>query len=189
MEVINDQYFDFLASTLGLIYIVLATKQIKWCWPAAFISSSIYVLLFVKTKLYFDAVLNAYYVMMAVVGWVFWTKDKTATLFPTWSKLKFTLISIAISGLLSFLLGYFANNFTDAQLPYADAFTTVFSFYATWLVTQKRIESWIFWIVIDIVAFTMYLNKELYFTAGLFFVYLIFSIYGLFEWKKQTKFE
>lgn len=188
MEISEDLvfYLDLIASFFGLIYILLATKQNNWCWPAAIISSSVYVFVFVFSKLYFDAILNLYYVAMAFYGLYNWNKiSNTKETQVSFSSKKFTSIWIAVCFITSFTLGYFAQNLTDAEFAYADAFTTIFSFYATWLITQKRIENWLFWIVINMVAIFMYYLKGLNFTVGLFTVYLAFAVYGYYSWRKE----
>ena len=177
---------DIAASMLGLAYIILATKQNNWCWPAAFISSSLYIFLFISSKLYFDAVLNGYYVIMAIYGLWSWNKsEKETTIKVNWGGLHQNLFGVFICGIIAYGLGYFANNYTDADFAYADAFTTIFSFFATWLVTQKRIENWIYWIIIDSIALILYLEKGLFFTSGLFVLYLGFAVFGYFEWRKE----
>lgn len=188
MEISEDLFFylDFIASFFGLIYILLATKQNNWCWPAAIISSSVYVFVFVFSKLYLDAILNFYYVAIAFYGLYNWNKiSNSKEVQVSFSSNKFTLIWIGICVIVSIALGYFAQKFTDAEFAYADAFTTIFSFYATWLITQKRIENWLFWIIINMVAIFMYYLKGLNFTVGLFTVYLAFAVYGYFTWRKE----
>jgi nicotinamide mononucleotide transporter len=188
MEISEDLFIalDLIASFFGLIYILLATKQNNWCWPAAIISSSVYVFVFVFSKLYFDAILNLYYVAMAFYGLYNWNKiSNTKETQVSFSSKKFTSIWITICAITSIALGYFAQKFTDAEFAYADAFTTIFSFYATWLITQKRIDNWLFWIIINVVAIFMYYLKGLNFTVGLFAVYLAFAVYGYYSWRNE----
>ena len=154
--------------------------------PAAIISSSVYVFVFVFSKLYFDAILNFYYVAIAFYGLYNWNKiSNSSGTQVSFGSNKFTILWILVCSLTSIGLGYFAQNFTDAEFAYADAFTTIFSFYATWLITQKRIENWLFWIIINMVAIFMYYLKGLNFTVGLFTVYLAFAVYGYFTWRKE----
>ena len=188
MEISEDLFIalDLIASFFGLIDILLATKQNNWCWPAAIISSSVYVFVFFFSKLYFDAILNLYYVAMAFYGLYNWNKiSNTKENQVSFSSKKFTSIWITICAITSIALGYFAQKFTDAEFAYADAFTTIFSFYATWLITQKRIDNWLFWIIINVVAIFMYYLKGLNFTVGLFAVYLAFAVYGYYSWRNE----
>ena len=188
MEISEDLFIalDLIASFFGLIDILLATKQNNWCWPAAISSSSVYVFVFFFSKLYFDAILNLYYVAMAFYGLYNWNKiSNTKENQVSFSSKKFTSIWITICAITSIALGYFAQKFTDAEFAYADAFTTIFSFYATWLITQKRIDNWLFWIIINVVAIFMYYLKGLNFTVGLFAVYLAFAVYGYYSWRNE----
>jgi len=190
MEISEDPlfYIDLFASILGVVYILLATKQNNWCWPAAAVSSGLYVYLFIVSKLYFDAILNFYYVVMAFYGLYSWNKISESSMVNIkWSSTKNSIIGVIGCLIVSFILGFIAKNYTDADFAYADAFTTVFSFYATWLITQKRIENWLFWIVINAIALVMYYLKGLNFTVVLFAVYLGFSVFGFFTWRKELK--
>ena len=76
---------------------------------------------------------------------------------------------------------------TDADFPFIDAFTTVASLTAQFLLTQKKIDNWIIWILVNLVTIPLYFYKGLYFFSGLFVVYLILCISGLIEWRKQLK--
>ena len=87
-------------------------------------------------------------------------------------------------GTLTIVLAFVAEYFSNTQLAYLDAFTTIFAIIATFMVVKKRLENWLIWIVVDLVASGMYFYKELYFTALLFFTYTIIAIVGYFKWKK-----
>ena len=75
--------------------------------------------------------------------------------------------------------------YTDASVPYGDAFTTVASLIAQWLMARKRVESWFFWISVDVVAIGIYWYKDLFLTSGLYAAFLVLAIVGLFAWRKS----
>jgi nicotinamide mononucleotide transporter len=81
-------------------------------------------------------------------------------------------------------LAWFFNSYTDAERPYIDSFTTVFSFLATFLEAKKVLSSWKYWIVINGVTIGLYFDKGLDIYAGLILVYFIMSFVGYFKWKK-----
>ena len=81
-------------------------------------------------------------------------------------------------------MGSFSNYFTDAHVPYLDASATALSFVAQFLIAKKKIENWIFWIVVNLMYIGIYFYKELYLYTGLFSVYLLLAINGWFTWKK-----
>jgi len=69
-----------------------------------------------------------------------------------------------------------------AAFPYLDGLTTVMSLVAMWLMVQKRIESWVYWIVVDLAAVWLYFEKGVKFIALLYVVLLCLAAIGLFRW-------
>jgi nicotinamide mononucleotide transporter len=80
------------------------------------------------------------------------------------------------------LWGYGMASLTDAAVPYGDAFTTVASLVAMWLQARKLLESWGYWIAVDVVAIVIYQSKGLLLTAGLYVAFLVLCIAGLRAW-------
>ena len=74
-----------------------------------------------------------------------------------------------------------------ASFPYLDALTTIMSFTAMWLMARKRIESWHYWIVVDIIGIWLYYVKEVRFISLLYVILLIMAINGLRMWHKTFK--
>lgn len=83
--------------------------------------------------------------------------------------------------------GYSLTTFTDASVPYLDSLVVMASLIAQWLMARKKLESWIFWILADIVAIGIYGYKDLYLTSGLYFVFLIMAIAGYLTWRKDMR--
>ena len=55
---------------------------------------------------------------------------------------------------------------------------------ATWLMAKKKLDSWYFWISVDVVAIGVYYYKELYMTCGLYAVFLVLATIGYFTWQR-----
>ncbi|HNS42336.1 MAG TPA: nicotinamide riboside transporter PnuC, partial [Taishania sp.] len=68
--------FEWIAVCCSICYLLLAIKESIYCWMFAFISSSIYVYIAYSVQLHLDALLQLFYVAMAVVGFVNWNKQK-----------------------------------------------------------------------------------------------------------------
>jgi len=81
------------------------------------------------------------------------------------------------------VFGYLMANYTPAAFPYLDTFTTVFAVFATYLVTQKVLENWLYWLVIDAISIYLYIEKGLIPTTVLFIIYVIIAVYGYFKWQ------
>lgn len=99
--------------------------------------------------------------------------------------IKFWIMSIAIGIAGVFGFGAWFSTLPNASVPYFDAFTTSFSVVAQFQLAKRWLENWIFWFVIDVVCVGIYYYKELYFTTGLYAVFLVLAALGYFEWKKQ----
>ena len=179
-----------LAVFLGLAYIILAAKEIIWCWLAAFISVCLYIYICLNAKLYAETGLQFFYLIMAIYGWLQWRKGKhkKEIRISEW-KPSYHIINILLSSLLAFALGYYFDNYTDAANPYIDSFTTAFAISTTYLVTKKILSNWLYWIVVDGVSVYLYFSRELYHTTLLFAAYVIIVIFGYISWRKQYQLE
>ena len=71
--------------------------------------------------------------------------------------------------------------------PYLDTFTTGAAFVAMWLMANKKIENWVFWIAVNIVSVPLYFVKGYGFTGIQYFIFLILAILGYIEWRKRLK--
>ena len=78
-----------------------------------------------------------------------------------------------------------SNTYTDADKPYFDATTSIFSYFASYLEAKKILSSWIYWIVINLFTIGLYHTKDLSFYSGLMVVYLGMSVVGYMKWKKE----
>ena len=175
---------EIIAIVFSILYVILATKENIWCWLCAAISVSLYIYICFSAKLYLETGLNGFYLIMAIYGYWQWNRPKKEIAISTWSLLRHLLI-FGVGIIASFLLGKFFEIYTNAALPIIDSFTTIFSLFATYMVTKKILENWIYWIVIDIVSVYLYFSRDLKLTAGLFAAYTIIAVFGYLSWKKQ----
>lgn len=181
--------WEMLAVFLSVSYLILAIKQNLWCWVAAFFSTFIYSILFFDASLLMDSALNIFYLVMAVYGWYSW---KYANGISSHENLEITsyglsknLKIIVFLTILSLILGFYMENYTSADFAYLDTFTTVFAVFATYMLTKKVLENWLYWVVIDFVSIYIYINKGFYLTAVLFGLYTILACVAYRQWKKE----
>ena len=177
------------AVIFNIIYVILAARKSAWCWPAGILGSALSIVLFLQTRLYAESVLFAYYVVMGFYGWFMWkqsSKGDNGVKIDTWD-LKKHLLTFTLGYILTALLFLILKNFTDAEMPLLDSFTTILSFIATWMVARRLLENWIYWMAINALSVYLYLSRELTLYALLAFVFTIMSIYGFTQWKKSAK--
>lgn len=183
----NTSLFEILTLIAGLTYLVLIIKEIRFAWVLAFCSALGMGFMAFQKNLYMEFVLQMYYVIMAVVGWLSWGKqagqDKAIRIW-SWQK---HLLLVALSLLVSFVLAYLLDNYTNQQLALLDCVTTVFSLSITFMVTQKILENWLYWIVINSMNVVLMYKSELNWMALLMVLYTFMAIQGYFTWKRKYR--
>ncbi|PPD13376.1 nicotinamide riboside transporter PnuC [Methylophilus sp.] len=185
--------WEIAAALMGVAYILLAAKESQWCWLFAFFSTLVYTVLFWHDQLPMQALLNFYYMGMAIYGFWAWHKHgkQTDTLkisrWPWLWHIGFMVVGVAVSAVVSAYL----QKTGQSQSPVLDAYTTVFSVMNTWLIARKVLENWLYWAVIDGAATLLYVQTGYYATAVLFVLNTILAIVGFISWVKlyrqQTK--
>lgn len=182
--------WEVVAVILGIAYLVLAMRQSILCWYAAFGSTAIFSWLFWDVSLVMESGLNVYYLIMAIYGWSVWRgnkeKSETNVAIKTWSLSRHGLIIAGVI-LMSLATGYGLEKNTSAALPYLDSFTTWGAVITTYMVAQKVLENWLYWLVIDTVAIYLFIDRELYLTALLMIVYVVLATLGWFMWLKEYR--
>ncbi len=181
--------WEALAVVLALAYLVLAARENSLCWYCALVSTAIYTALFWNVSLLMESALNVYYMGMAVYGWYQWREGgddhqgiKIRALRPHHHGAIIALI-LVVSG----VSGYLLQENSDAAWPYLDSFTTWASVITTWMVTQKILENWLYWIVIDAVSIVLYLDRGLDMTAALFVAYVLIAGTGYVSWRRHYR--
>ena len=133
-----------------------------------------------------ESLLQIFYVLMAVYGWLHWKNiinSKSDLRIKSWNNLNhvYTVISVIILAILS---GIVLEEYTQAALPFIDAFTTWGAIVTTYMVAKKILENWIYWFVIDSISIYLYTSRGLYLTAFLFVIYLVIIVFGYRSWKR-----
>ncbi|MDG1732940.1 MAG: nicotinamide riboside transporter PnuC [Thalassotalea sp.] len=188
---LNLPFWELTAVMLSIAYVILVARNNRWCWPAAFISTLIFTIIFYDVSLLMESLLNLYYMAMAIYGWYRWQNSKVLTAnnqlpIATWSYSKHLKL-ISLLSILSVLLGFVMDNYTSADFAYLDTFTTVFAVATTYLVTIKLYENWFYWIVINSVSVYLYMQKGLEPTAFLAGFNILMCFVGLVNWHKIYK--
>ena len=146
---------ELISVVTGLGFITLMIYQNIWCWPIGIISSIASIYLFFCSKLYAESILYFYYVLIGIYGWYSWRKGRSNPLKVQEKNGFYNIMMITIGIVGSIALGYFFSKQTDAERPFADSSSTMFSFVASFMEAHKILSSWFFWIGIN--AFSIWL--------------------------------
>ncbi len=181
----NWSIIESAAVFFSVLYVILAVKESIWCWGAALISVTLYIYICFTAQLYPETGLQVFYLLMTFYGYHHWNKNDSTLKIQKWTTTKHLQI-LLLGALLTFLMGFYFTIYTNAAMPLVDSFTTVFSVFATYMVTKKVLGNWLYWIVIDIVSVYLYFSRDLHLTSLLFIVYTVIAIFGYFSWLKRN---
>jgi nicotinamide mononucleotide transporter len=171
----------------GVAGIWLTIKENIWCFPVGLINVIISLILFFQQKLYSDAIQQIVYIVLLSYGWYKWINGdvRLKALKISFSSAMLLIILFMLCIIFSLAAGYIFKTYTDASLPWWDAGATALSFTAQWMIAKKKIENWILWMVVNVMYVGIYLYKDLFLYAILFFIYLLLAIHGWMEWRKS----
>lgn len=179
--------WEAIGAALGLAYLLLAVRRNLLCWLCAFLSTCIYLVLFARASLYMQSLLQVFYLVMAVYGFLDWRKGRTPegeVLIRSWSPRQHVIVAVLVLA-ASLVNGWFLAQNTDAAAPYVDSFVTWGSVVTTWMVARRVIENWLYWVVVDGVAAYLYFTQGLLVTTLLFAIYLGIVVRGYFVWRRE----
>jgi nicotinamide mononucleotide transporter len=178
--------WEAFAAALGIFYVIFAARESQWCWPFAFVSTVIYTVLFWEGQLPMQALLNFYYMGMAVYGYLLWRKHGNVEdnlPISSWSTSN-QLKILALGIVLTYAVGLYLTEYQLSKSPYLDAGVTVFSVLNTWLMAKKVLQNWLYWIIINSAAIALYVENGYYATVVMFSLYFILAIVGYISWQK-----
>ena len=180
---------EVFAVAFGIISVFLSVRENVWSWPTAIVNVSLYVFVFHGAKLYADMGLQFVYIAISIYGWHQWLYGGVGhtELHVTRLPRKLIVPLVALGAGFSLTIGTALRAYTDASLPYIDSTTTATSLVAQWMMTRKYVENWAVWVAVDVVYIGMFTYKELYLTAGLYFVFLVLSALGFIRWSRAIR--
>ena len=91
------------------------------------------------------------------------------------------------SALATLIWGAAMHRYTDASYPWIDGGVAIVSVAAQILLALRKLENWVLWIAVDIVAVPLYAAKGLWAAAGLYVIYLLLSAWGLLDWHRVRR--
>ena len=180
---------EWVAAGLGLVNVTLVVRRSVWNYPFGLAMVSLYFFVFFEARLYSDALLQIFFFVVQLYGWRNWVVAKRAAGEVPVAKLTARARLLWIGGIAvtSIVWGLLMARFTDAAAPMIDAAIAGTSIAAQILMAQRRIESWVLWILVDAAAIGLFASRALYATSALYFLFLLLSIAGLVGWGRALR--
>lgn len=189
-------YVELIGTFFGLISVFYASRANILTWPTGIINEVFLFILFFQVQLYADMFLQVYFFIVTLYGWYNWNTKTSENRIAGLGRKSLTasivlvlLLSIPTGFIMQDLHLYFPQYFKlPAAFPYIDSSVMVGSIVATVLLSRKKLDSWYFWIAVDVICVILYSVKGIYFLAFEYLVFLGMAIYGLLYWKKQLSY-
>jgi nicotinamide mononucleotide transporter len=176
-----SEAFGFIT---GALCVWLTVKENIWNWPVGIANDIFFVVVFWESRLFADMTLQFLYIALGFLGWYQWLyggEQKSPLRISSigW-RLAFALL-IATFAVTAALTIYLRSVHDSA--PFWDAFTTVLSLVAQYLLTRKILQNWLVWITADFIYIGLYLYKGLALTSLLYLIFLLMCVAGWREWR------
>lgn len=185
-------WLDILGTIIGLIYIYQEYKASIWLWVTGIVMPITYMFVYLEAGLYADFGMQVYYALAAIYGLLVWKFGKKRGQQTETMPITHVKKSLLLPSLQLFLTAWggiylVLTNLTNSTVPVLDSFGNALSIIGLWWLARKYIEQWLVWIVVDTELAALYIYKDIPFTAGLYFLYVLIAIVGYLKWKKMMQ--
>ncbi|MGK5063148.1 nicotinamide riboside transporter PnuC [Janthinobacterium sp. LB3P112] len=179
---------EIAANVLMTASIILAGRNNIHSWWIGIVGCVLFAVLFFQVNLYADVMLQLFFIVTCVIGWLQWRSGAGGKPLPItrtgWRSLAWVvpagIVSVAIYGML-------LHRFTNAYAPFIDSAVLVFSVIAQFLLMSRRIETWAFWLLVNTVAVPLYYSRGLHLTAVLYAAYWVNALISWYWWSVQAR--
>lgn len=165
--------------------IVLAGRNNVHTWWTGIVGCALFALLFAQSRLYADVLLQVFFVASGAVGWWKWLRGAGGTALPISHARPASLLWMVPAGVAaSVAYGAVLHAYTSAYAPFLDSAVLVFSVIGQFLMMQRRVENWAFWLLVNTIAAPLYFSRGLYLTAALYAGFWINAAASWLWWRK-----
>ena len=189
LGMVGGTFIEWVAVTCGFINVFLIIRRSIWNYPFGFVMVALYFQIFWDYKLYSEALLQLYFFGIQFYGLWVWLRGRA----PDGRVMVAPLSRAAFAGYLAItagawiIIGYLMAAYTDAAAPRWDAAVAALSVTAQFLMSRRHLESWLLWIVVDILAIGLFFSRDLVPTAALYTVFLGLAVVGYMQWRTAAK--
>lgn len=181
-------FLEIFAVGMNIISVVYAKQNNILVYPTGLIGTGIFVYILFNFSLLGDMIINGYFFIMSIYGWYYWSRKKDEVFINNVSRLEkkeyIQLVFLALGSLLFIYFVYVQFDKWNSWTAYVDNITTAIFFVAMWLMAKRKIESWIFWIIGDLITVPLYFYKGLTISSLQYIIFTVLAILGYISWKK-----
>lgn len=179
---------EIAANVLMTASIILAGRNNIHSWWIGIVGCVLFAVLFFQVNLYADVMLQLFFIVTCVIGWLQWRRGAGGKPLPITRTGWRSLAWVVPAGIASVVIyGMLLHRFTNAYAPFIDSAVLVFSIIAQFLLMSRRIETWAFWLLVNTVAVPLYYSRGLHLTAVLYAAYWVNALISWYWWGVQAR--
>ncbi|MCC2589985.1 nicotinamide riboside transporter PnuC [Chryseobacterium sp. MFBS3-17] len=197
---------EITATFFGIASVYFSIKKNIWVYPTGIISTALYVYILLKFGLLGDMLINFYYTVMSVYGWILWSRSSEDHIHVEVSRTRrkewyfsatLFIISLILITVVYYYKPFIENGFSMNGISvgmdhldwanWLDVFTTAVFLVGMWLMAKRKLENWIFWIIGDVLCIPMMMYKGLNITSLQYVVFTVMAVIGYLEWRRSLK--
>lgn len=180
---------ELAAALVNFIWVYLEYKASVWLWPVGIVLPLFYIYLSIEAQFYGNVLINVYYLITSIIGWVMWLRHREGTEEGAIVSISLRVLWISLAAAtVAFLpMFYVLSHYTDSLVPWADTLATVISFVGMiWLARRIR-QHWVCWFVANIISLSLFYKSGDHITTVVFAVNTVMSVLGYFRWRKMQR--
>lgn len=169
----------------GILAIILLYRNNILTWPVGFLNIICFVFLFYTEKLIGDLVVQFIFLGVGIYGWVNWNRksDQLPSQLGIKTNILIAFLTLAMLPLTVKLL----NLYFVCSYPLPEAIILNLSITGQILTSKHKLESWLYWIVADILMSIVYGLKGLELTMIYAIIGTVLGFMGYFNWKSLIR--
>lgn len=170
------------------VSIILAGRNNIHSWWIGIVGCVLFAVLFYQVNLYADVLLQLFFIVTCVIGWLQWRRGAGGQPLPITRTGWRSLAWVVPAGIAAVVIyGMLLHRWTNAYAPFIDSAVLVFSIIAQFLLMSRRIETWAFWLLVNTVAVPLYYSRGLHLTAVLYAAYWFNALLSWYWWRVQAR--
>lgn len=175
-------FLEYAANVFYLLAVFLAARNSIHTWWLGIIGCALFALLFYQVKLYAEVLLMLFFIATNVIGWYQWGRASGIKHVSSTPLIRLAGYSV-LALLVTTLYGTMLHRFTDAYAPFVDSAILMFSVIAQFLLMNRKLETWWFWLIVNTLAVPLYFSRELQLTAIVYTGFWFNAWYGWYLWR------
>lgn len=188
---------EFIAAVTGIVGAILVAKGKLSSYYWGFVATVLYAYVSYKYQLYGETIMyTLLFTPMQVIGGIIWAKKLTiaedgvrAEVIKKYLSTKQRWL-VGVGTLVAVFLYAEAISLLKGSAPTLDSATAILSVLATYLMMKRYAEQWYVWVVVNVVAVTLWVQTALHHESqgwamlAMWLAFLLNSLFGVYLWRK-----